>query len=208
MLTSIRAKDKNNIKKFIQIQSRGPFKYLNDKSCSDPQSEYIVEKSSKYENIYQCAVAQAWLDACRHVEIKNNRRKLEETRIKISESLRIYFAGKAKNKDAFDNWYDSLLCSTTTNTPLNVGQAQKLINMSFKYLMCCEDIRQNKLAHFTWCHMPLDSVTLDWIGLHGLIWNRLDDNMLYFCIQDYVRFKAHNDNVLLKEFEVWSPIAK
>ena len=50
--------------------------------------------------------------------------------------------------------------------------------------------------------MPLDSVTLEWIGLRGLIWNSIDESELYLYIQKYVRIKANKDNVMLKEFDV------
>lgn len=207
MLTTISAKDEKNIKKFIKLLKRGPFRHLNDKECSAPQSEFIVRASkSEYKNIYQCAVAQAWLDTCRTVEVnENNKAKLRRAREIIADMLKEYFNGKAKDMEAFDSWYDSLLSRVTSNIPLTVGQAQKVINMSFKYLMCCDDIRQTKLTHFTWCHMPLDSVTLEWIGLRGLIWNSIDDSILYSFIQEYVRSKVRKDYVLLKEFEIWEP---
>lgn len=31
------------------------------------------------------------------------------------------------------------------------GKAQKIINMSFKYLFCCEDAEEH-YAHFQYCH--------------------------------------------------------
>ena len=210
MLTSISPKDVKNIKAFIKLQSRGPFKHLNDKKCSSPQSEYIVRASiSEYKNIYHCAVAQAWLDVCRNVEInEDNKSKIFWAKDLIANSLQAYFIGKPKNSEAFESWYDSLLSNSTTNTTLTVGQAQKIINMSFKYLFCCADIRNNKLSHFTGCHMPLDSVTLEWLGMKGLIWNSIDDPMLYSWIIDFARNKANNSNLLLKDFEIWEPKTK
>ena len=112
---------------------------------------------------------------------------------------------KPKNAEAFESWYESLLSNSTTNTSLTVGQAQKIINMSFKYLFCCADIRNSKLSHFTWCHMPLDSVTLEWLGMKGLVWNSINDSELYSMITNFARNKAHNSNLLLKDFEVWKP---
>ena len=41
------------------------------------------------------------------------------------------------------------------------GKAQKIVNMSFKYLYCRED-DENYRNHFKYCHMPLDSFTLEW----------------------------------------------
>lgn len=41
------------------------------------------------------------------------------------------------------------------------GKAQKIVNMSFKYLYCREDDESYR-NHFKYCHMPLDSFTLEW----------------------------------------------
>ena len=207
MLTSISSKDEKNIKAFIKLQNRGPFKHLNDKECSSPQSEYIVKATnSEYKSIYQCAVAQAWLDVCRNVEVNvNNKSKIKWVKEMIADTHEKYFAGKPKNSEAFEMWYDSLLSNSTTNTTLKVGQAQKIINMSFKYLFCCEDIRNSKMSHFTGCHMHLDRVTLEWLGMKGLIWNSINDSLLYSMIIGYARNKAHDSNLLLKDFEIWKP---
>lgn len=41
------------------------------------------------------------------------------------------------------------------------GKAQKIINMTFKYLSCFEDAEDRK-EYFKFCHMPLDSYILNW----------------------------------------------
>lgn len=41
------------------------------------------------------------------------------------------------------------------------GQAQKLVNMSFKYFYCFEDATK-KEKYFRFCHMPIDSYILEW----------------------------------------------
>ena len=210
MLTAITPTDEKRIKAFIKQINKGSFKYLNDRKCTAPQSEYIVKATKKkYKNIYQCAVAQAWLDVCRRVEVNEyTKTKIEDGKKIISNTLQKYFAGKPKNEEAFEGWYDSLLSISTKNTALTVGQAQKIINMSFKYLFCCADIRENKMSHFTWCHMPLDKVTLDWLGMKGLAWTSIDDLELYSMITEFARNKAKNGNLLLKDFEIWKPIKK
>jgi len=208
LLTSITDKDAKRIKAFIKQIDKGPFKYLNDKKCSSPQSEYIVSANNKkYKNIYQCAVAQAWLDVCRRVEVNEyTKSKIEAGKKIIVDGLQKYFEGKPKNEEAFEGWYNSLLSISTKNTALKVGQAQKIINMAFKYLFCCEDIRENKMSHFTWCHIPLDKVTLDWLGMKGLAWTSIDDLELYSMIIEFARSKTNNGNLLLKDFEVWKPM--
>lgn len=74
-----------------------------------------------------------------------------------------------RTKEAFDGkYYD--LCSkflTCFNNELGrkklktqeFGKAQKLINMTFKYLYC---LLPEKKQWFTYCHMPLDRYTMNW----------------------------------------------
>ena len=47
------------------------------------------------------------------------------------------------------------------STPQEFGKAQKVINMAFKYLYCFDDATLF-LPHFEYCHMPIDSYTLNW----------------------------------------------
>ncbi len=42
------------------------------------------------------------------------------------------------------------------------GKAQKLINMSFKYLYCFDDFRIQHREKIENCHIPLDSFRLNW----------------------------------------------
>lgn len=208
MLTAITPKDEKNIKAFIRLQKKGPFKHLNDKECKVPQSEYIVNVT-KEKNIYKCAVDQAWLDVCRSVKVNDyTRNKINRGKQIIADMLQEYFNSKPRKLDAFDKWYDSILSNSSTNTALTVGQAQKIINMSFKYLFCCQDIRDTKMAYFSWCHMPLDYVILNNLGMRGLVWNSINDRELYTMIVEYSRRKYENCNLLLKDFEIWKPNGK
>lgn len=53
--------------------------------------------------------------------------------------------------------------SEFNNTNLGAyGKAQKIINMTFKYLYCFYHTKKEYEAHFNYCHMPLDSYTLEW----------------------------------------------
>ena len=44
---------------------------------------------------------------------------------------------------------------------MTYGQAQKIINMAFKYLYCCRHDSAME-ERFKACHMPLDSFSLEW----------------------------------------------
>ena len=50
-------------------------------------------------------------------------------------------------------------CKERTN--MTYGQAQKIINMAFKYLYCCKHDSAME-ERFKACHMPLDSFSLEW----------------------------------------------
>ncbi len=53
------------------------------------------------------------------------------------------------------------------------GQAQKVINMAFKYLYCLDNREEYKENIFDKCHIPLDSFTLAWYKRNIL--RRTDD---------------------------------
>lgn len=45
---------------------------------------------------------------------------------------------------------------------IEYGKAQKIVNMTFKYLYCFEEASEHREV-FQQCHMPIDSFTLNWI---------------------------------------------
>ena len=75
-----------------------------------------------------------------------------------------------KNKEDFNAWHKQ--CCKEFQTEYNkllegkyhkikYGKAQKIVNMTFKYLFCYADADSYR-GHFQYCHMPLDSFTLTW----------------------------------------------
>lgn len=202
----------NAIKEFIMEIKRGPFKCLRDYE-GEAASEYIAAQNADVGDIYDCAVYQAWLDMCRTVSAtgKTDKNLYEEARKDAADSLRQYFIGKPKTKaDAFDNWFRSACFEIGAPAKLTVGQEQKILNMTFKYLYCCKDIRNKYEKHFTCCHMPLDSYTLNWYkdecnsrGYHGEAWSLLNDVSLYSSIQQHIRETLVGRNVLVEEFSIW-----
>ena len=92
----------------------------------------------------------------------------------LSESIYNYFNNKKPNtsniQDEFDEFHKKLCndyikksnnCRKSANISgtLSYGNAQKMINMIFKYLACYEDY--DKFADlFSYCHIPIDSIIL------------------------------------------------
>ena len=82
-----------------------------------------------------------------------------------------YFFGKSvgftEQKD-FDDWHHKM-CKTFLEVigpkyhELHYGKAQKIVNMTFKNAYCLKGSR-NLDEYYKCCHMPLDSITLEWVG--------------------------------------------
>ena len=200
------------IKEFFPTIKRGPFKCLRNYE-GQVASEYIATQKNSKGDIYDCAVYEAWLDMCRTVPGagKEKKRQCEKARETAASELRRYFSGKPKaTAEAFEGWIGSALSNVSAPTDLTIGQAQKILNMAFKYLYCCEDIRSKYEKHFTYCHMPLDSFTLNWykkncaaVKYDGTVWSKITDVSMYFNIQKEIREKLGGKDVLLQEFSIW-----
>ena len=198
---------------FVAAITRGPFKCLHDYDGDSPK-RYVEESNPDLGDAFDCAVYQAYLDMCRTVPGagKGKRKKeIEKTRAIVAEALRDYLADKPKTKEeAFDGWYGSALFAAQAPAHLSVGQAQKLLNMAFKYLYCLEDFREEHQSHFACCHMPLDSYTLAWYkrecdsDYDGEAWSAIDDTAKYYHIVETTRDKLKGKAVLEEEFFIWA----
>ena len=101
------------------------------------------------------------------------------------------------------------------------GKAQKIINMTFKYLYCFID-SEEKADYFQFCHMPLDSYILGWCarinikGAGDCSWSSLDyGKYKKFCteIRRHINSETalyHEDSSIQKgktalecEFVIW-----
>ena len=104
------------------------------------------------------------------VDIKGIDGLFNELCIDSPESLlnrfRSYKECNFKDQKAFDNWHKDT-CKSVYDVldglykNIKYGKAQKIVNMTFKYLYCINSNRGRD--YFTYCHIPLDSVILDWI---------------------------------------------
>jgi hypothetical protein len=83
----------------------------------------------------------------------------------IKKKIEQYFSNNSSlSKDDFDQFHHELCkiwCESFNNNIGTYGKAQKIVNMTFKYLRCCNDASTHKDC-FCHCHMPLDSFTLEW----------------------------------------------
>jgi hypothetical protein len=138
------------------------------KDIGDKKTKYL--DSVKSEDAIKYAFDNAYGDAKRTLTgIRDFQKEKETAKGRIVEKMLDYFNGPAPSgQEAFDVLHEEmcmLWCIQFTESRKDLGtygKAQKIINMSFKYLFCCEDAKEH-YAHFQYCHMPLDSFTLEWI---------------------------------------------
>lgn len=103
-------------------------------------------------------------------KVNVNEELRKEALKRLSEEFKEYFKAPEKNRKDFNTWHKQ--CCKVFQTEYNkslegkyhkikYGKAQKIVNMTFKYLFCYFDADSYK-GHFRYCHMPLDSFTLTW----------------------------------------------
>ena len=143
-------------------ESRDLFKMMVEKAHSNDLEKMTSPDCSIAIEI---AVSWAYNDAKRtmHGITKDDREEAEDA---IVKEFKAYFTNPAPCEKKFKEshirlcnaWINSFEDGSSLGT---YGKAQKIVNMTFKYLYCCTNI-DNFENHFKYCHMPLDSFTLEW----------------------------------------------
>lgn len=130
----------------------------------------------------------------------------------LAESIKDYFSLSDQDFDKLhESWCEKFLndLQDSQYEQATYGQAQKVVNMAFKYLYCCEGAEKYR-DKFANCHMALDSFTLNWYIREVLKvdknivdkWSKLDD-VAYKKIQTDIRNHLTEKIVIEEEFIIW-----
>lgn len=193
--------------------------YVNEKLC---------ENFNKTDDIYKTAVNLAYTDAQRTlIGIGNCEVVKKRVITDLAHCIGDYINGFYKSDcfDAFheracDLWVESF--SENYNSLADYGKAQKIVNMSFKYLFAYyyQKADSNCLNKLCDCHFTLDSYTLKWLNSCGVerkpkciksdvSWSKLNKDD-YKEIQDYSRRCVckimPGCNRIRAEFLVWEGV--
>ena len=118
------------------------------------------------------------------------------------------------SEDGFDDWHHRT-CSNLIETyggngygKFSVGQAQKWINMTLKYIFVLGEERVGGFGEsYPFCHMPFDNIILGKLHAYGfpgfsVAWSRIGEYDVYLQRQKWIRDKF-TLMPLDAEFKLW-----
>ena len=181
------------IKSFKKGITKKPFK-------DDKNMDFSPDNGDLFDH----AVRQGYLDASRTFHgIKEQKEKLESGLNELAGKIKDYFI-----QNDPDRFIHSDFCKCIDIPGITYGQKQKIVNMAFKYLYCCNGASTEYRAMFEPCHMPLDSYTLNWYkratGNSTSVWSKMEEDD-YIKIQEWINneLKETDLYVLEHEFIIW-----
>lgn len=166
------------------------------------------------EDLIELAMTKAYRDLMRTIRsfatnINNNRIKIN-ARSCIKEYINRMINSNILNQEQFDKLHKEAcyeLIKKFENQFFTIGQAQKWINMTFKYLHLLE---YKEIKHiYEFCHIPIDSYMLNITNYQmSKPWSKLNDYDEYLEYQKWFRNKYNDEIPLDAEFHLWLDEAK
>lgn len=139
----------------------------------------------------------------------------ERARVQVRMSLEGLAASSLTDQAGFDAWHQDTCLRLGASyaedgfPAFGVGQAQKWLNMAFKYAHVFGEERLPGFArHYRFGHVPLDNIILDRIRALGApqlsaAWSRLRDYSKYLGLQHWIRQHFPHAAPLAVEFRLW-----
>lgn len=167
-----------------------------------------------WNSIYIAASERAYRDMCRTLRLEGvDSTKLRDTVDKMMEQT-ICSALKTGFEDQkqYDTWHRKICFEiqkvyTDNNADMTIGQAQKWLNMTMKYLFIADV--PGAADVFCYCHVPIDSYIIDEaekkLGLKRPTtpWSKIPDYEKYFDYQKEIRTRLGGIAPLEWEFKTW-----
>jgi hypothetical protein len=165
------------------------------------------------------AIKRAYRDFNRTIEEmppnEVDRQVLREKWIEeLKMNLELLLNKEVLSQEEFDNWHKSL-CYTLSNANqkvvLKVGQTQKWINMTLKYLFLMgEEHVKGITKNYRFFHIPIDSIIQKVmeekfkIGKVSEVWSKMSDYNDYLDYQKQVRKVFENKIPMDEEFRLFN----
>jgi hypothetical protein len=133
---------------------------------------------------------------------------LREVMIGIVKDL---MTRKFNSQNQFDKWHQEMCDKLKAefklkrNHVINVGQAQKWINMTLKYLFALGDRVNGVSENYRYFHIPVDNIILKKLDFKfKKTWSRIDDYEDYLNFQIKVRQKYLDEIPMDVEFRLYN----
>jgi hypothetical protein len=158
-----------------------------------------------------CAVNRAYRDICRTIVFKPGCKGEHSIAVKNVETEFRCWLGKIdtiKTQEEYDKWHRNL-CEIVklsySDAALTVGQQQKWVNMTMKYLIVLEKQSMNSVIGFL--HVPIDRIVLERTDLRvfdkNKPWSRIDNWDDYDRFQKLLR-EGIKCSPIEWEFDIWN----
>lgn len=121
---------------------------------------------------------------------------------------------KIKAQEDFNSWHENQCLALNTlyvennYNSFHIGQAQKWINMTFKYIFSYGNKYLDGYDNiYQFCHVPLDNILIDELKMYNppklqTSWSRINNYETYLKYQNWFRSKFEN-LPLDVEFKLW-----
>ncbi len=181
---------------------------------------------NRFHEIVSYAKDWAYGDVKRTLNGIGNYHNLRDNALsKLEQAFMSYFSSQSKSKQDFDAWHDDLCQKLIAafaqfqhkdgKIGIEYGCAQKLVNMTFKYIYCFDDIQNNisqYAQYFEHCHVTFDDKILEKCQVK-------DPRVMYLDKQDYLNNQKVIENYMRQEgclnssltpfqgeFELWNKL--
>ena len=158
------------------------------------------------------ASKKAYRDFCRTIEFKQR----GDHSVSVESAISVLRLGLKQvdciqSQDSYDLWHKDIcgdIAKAFKDASLNLGQTQKWVNMTMKYLLALDE--QSIVRLTPMLHVPIDSVVLANSGYSKInelsTWSQITDWEDYINFQVYLREKVRKQNVSPMEWEfgIWN----
>lgn len=161
------------------------------------------------DDLIELAMTKAYRDLMRTItgfaSNNNNSRIKQNARKCIKDTINKMIDSNIDNQNQFDKIHQEL-CETLIkqfeDQNFTIGQAQKWINMTFKYLHLLDYEPVEKV--YGYCHIPIDSYILNITNYQmSKAWSKLNNYDEYMEYQIWFRNKYKGEIPLDSEFYLW-----
>jgi len=161
------------------------------------------------EDIIDLAISLAYKDMMRTIMFFSSNPKHDEIKKKatfcLKQIINEFFDKEISDQDVFDKLHKEAcykLITAFDGQYFTIGQSQKWLNMTFKYLNLLEYNMIDKV--YEYCHVPIDRYILSITNYEiSKPWSKLNDYEEYFEYQKWFRNEFKDDIPLDKEFYLW-----